>query len=85
MDWEEALEYIQLELSEWESECQSKHPTKDALQMAVEAIEKQIEKPVRTTTSTKRCGRCGRQLSGNGNLHPKRIYCTKCGQKIAWR
>lgn len=56
----------------------------EAMELAIEALEKQIPKPVRITTSTKRCGRCGRQLSGIGNLHPERNYCTKCGQAIYW-
>lgn len=40
--------------------------------------------PVRVTASTKRCGRCNRQLSGKGNLHPERKYCPGCGQAIDW-
>lgn len=54
----------------------------DALELAIEALEKQIPKPVRITTSTKRCGRCKRQLSGIGNIHPTRNYCVRCGQRI---
>ena len=56
----------------------------DYAEVAIEALEKQIPKKVRITTSTKRCGRCNRQLSGIGNLHPKRLYCTGCGQAIDW-
>ena len=55
-----------------------------ALEMAVEALEKQIPKKVRITISTKRCSVCGRQLSGIGNIHPERNYCQGCGQKICW-
>lgn len=55
-----------------------------AVEMAIEALEKQIPMKVRITTSTKRCGRCNRQLSGIGNMHPKRMYCTGCGQAIDW-
>lgn len=50
--------------------------------IAVEAMQKQIPMQVRITTSTKRCGNCGRQLSGIGNIHPERNYCVKCGQAI---
>lgn len=57
---------------------------KEAFDMAVEALKKQIPMKVRVTTSTKRCSVCNRQLSGKGNLHPKRNYCVKCGQKICW-
>lgn len=56
-----------------------------AYTMAVDALEKQIPKKVRITTSTKRCSVCGRQLSGIGNIHPERNYCQRCGQAIDWR
>lgn len=55
-----------------------------AAKIAVEAMKKQIPMQVRITTSTKRCGNCGRQLSGIGNIHPERNYCVKCGQAIDW-
>lgn len=55
-----------------------------AAEIAVEAMEKQIPKKVRITTSTKRCSVCGRQLSGIGNIHPERKYCQNCGQAICW-
>ena len=52
--------------------------------MAISALEKQIPKKARITTSTKRCATCGRQLSGIGNIHPRRNYCQGCGQAIDW-
>ena len=55
-----------------------------AIEIAVDAMKKQIPRRVRITTSTKRCGNCGRQLSGIGNIHPERNYCVKCGQAIDW-
>jgi hypothetical protein len=55
-----------------------------AVQISIEAMRKQIPMKVRITTSTKRCGNCGRQLSGIGNIHPERNYCVKCGQAIDW-
>ena len=55
-----------------------------AMEIAVGAMRKQIPMKVRITTSTKRCGNCGRQLSGIGNIHPERNYCVKCGQAIDW-
>lgn len=55
-----------------------------AAEIAVAAMRKQIPRRVRITTSTKRCGNCGRQLSGIGNVHPERNYCVKCGQRISW-
>ena len=71
---ERAIRHIEssLDVDQWASE------------IAVEAMEKQIPQKVRITTSTKRCGNCGRQLSGIGNIHPERNYCVKCGQAIDW-
>ena len=37
----------------------------EAEHLAIQALEKQIAKPVRITTSTKRCSRCGRQRSNS--------------------
>ena len=53
-------------------------------EIAVDAMRKQIPMKIRITTSTKRCGNCGRQLSGIGNIHPERNYCVECGQAIDW-
>jgi len=56
----------------------------EALDMAIEALEKQIPKPVRQTTSTKRCSRCNRQLSWSMNTQISKRYCPRCGQAIDW-
>ena len=68
------------------AECEWNAPLdyQEAFNMAIEALERQIPKKVRITTSTKRCAVCGRQLSGIGNMHPTRLYCQKCGQAIDW-
>ena len=55
-----------------------------AMEIAVGAMRKQIPMKVRITTSTKRCGNCGRQLSIIKNSHPERNYCIECGQAIDW-
>ena len=55
-----------------------------AFDEALDALWKEIPKPVRITISTKRCGACNRQLSGKGNIHPERCYCPSCGQAIDW-
>ena len=57
---------------------------KEVFDLAISAVDKQIPKPAKITISTKRCATCGRQLSGRGNIHPKRNYCTGCGQAIDW-
>ena len=82
MDNQEAIETIKLTLSQIEWEYPMDYAV--AFDMAISALEKQIPKKVRITTSTKRCATCGRQLSGIGNIHPKRNYCQGCGQAIDW-
>ena len=85
MTTQEAIDYIKRHCNpdypfgktEWET----------AINMAIDALQKQIPKPIKITKSTKRCGNCGRQLSGIGNIHnihPERNYCVKCGQKVGW-
>ena len=78
----EAIEVIKLAQAQVEWEYPMDYAT--AFDMAISALEKQIPKRVRITTSTKRCSVCGRQLSGIGNIHPERNYCQRCGQKICW-
>ena len=65
--------------------CGDETKQDEAVNVALKAIEKQIPKKVRITTSTKRCSVCGRQLSGIGNIHPERNYCQRCGQAIDWK
>ena len=79
---EEAIRTIKAAQAEVEWEYPMDYAV--AFDMAISALEKQIPKKVRITTSTKRCSVCGRQLSGIGNIHPERNYCQRCGQKICW-
>ena len=79
---EEAIRTIKAAQAEVEWEYPMEYAA--AFDMAISALEKQIPKKVRITTSTKRCSVCGRQLSGIGNSHPERNYCQRCGQKICW-
>ena len=39
----EAIEWLKRELCEWEKDCLSYHPTKDALNLAIKALESQTE------------------------------------------
>lgn len=41
MTREEAIKQLKIELSMWESDCKSYHKTKDALKMAIKALEKE--------------------------------------------
>ena len=79
---EEAIRTIKAAQAEVEWEYPMEYAA--AFDMAISALEKQIPKKVRITTSTKRCSVCGRQLSGIGNIQPERNYCQGCGQKICW-
>jgi len=79
MEIKEAIKYIN-----WMRDKFITDKPLEAFDMAISALEKQIPKKVRVTTSTKRCSVCGRQLSGIGNIHPERKYCQKCGQAIDW-
>lgn len=77
---EEAYKWIYVHFAP----CGDETKQDEAVNVALKALEKQIPKKVRITTSTKRCSVCGRQLSGIGNIHPERNYCQRCGQAIDW-
>ena len=55
---------------------------------AADAIEelscRETPMQVRTTTSTKRCPSCNKQLSGIGNIHRNYQFCRWCGQALDW-
>lgn len=58
----------------------------EALEMAIEALEKQIpKKPVGKYTSYK-CPVCGRRVRSGKGSSSRGIdhYCQKCGQAIDW-
>ena len=85
MTTQEAIETLKLMQAQVEWDYPMEYAA--AVDMAVEALQKQIPKPIKITTFTKRCGNCGRQLSRIGNIHnihPERNYCVKCGQKVGW-
>lgn len=44
MTREEAKHWIEIELKTWEDECKSKHPIKEALSVAIEALEQEPRK-----------------------------------------
>lgn len=41
MTREEARHWLEIELKTWEDECKSKHPIKEALSVAIEALEQE--------------------------------------------
>lgn len=44
MTREEIIKWLEIELRTWESDCKSKHPIKEALKMAIEALEQEPRK-----------------------------------------
>jgi hypothetical protein len=41
MTIEEAIKWLNIELKEWENDCLSNHPVKEALRVAIEALEQE--------------------------------------------
>lgn len=54
----------------------------EALELAVEALEKQTEKDYIQNGSRTFCPCCGNDIS---KFAPREDFCPKCGQKIDWR
>lgn len=92
----EAIKWLGTEIVQWEAECKSIHPTKEALRMAIEALEKQIPKKPKEvesrelfnpkyplmaiTVTTFNCPCCGEKIMFRTAV--KR--CLDCGQAIDW-
>lgn len=80
MTREEAIKWLNIELKGWENDCLSKHPVKEALRVAIEALEQEprkgnwieefndIEGEVRFT-----CSCCGKYQLFETD------YCYNCG------
>lgn len=58
--------------------------TREALDMAIEALEKQIPKKPRETRCALMCSNCGHKITEKGCKKLGRLYCKKCGQAIDW-
>lgn len=57
---------------------------KEALRMAIKALEKQIAKKPRFYAHNYYCTECG-NLVGNNEFEWQRfLYCDNCGQKLDW-
>lgn len=92
MTYEEAIKLLKEDKSLYETEiCFAGDGTPEgdlimALDMAIEALEKQIpKKPIGKYTSYK-CPVCGRRVrSGKGSSsRGVDYYCQRCGQAIDW-
>lgn len=49
-----------------------------------ELLKRETPMKLRTTTSTKRCPSCNKQVSGIGNIHANYQFCRWCGQALDW-
>ena len=49
-----------------------------------ELLKRETPMKLRTTTSTKRCPSCNKQVSGIGNIHANYLFCRWCGQALDW-
>ena len=58
--------------------------TANAIDMAIEALEKQIPKKPRETRCALMCASCGHKITEKGCKKLHRNYCKKCGQRILW-
>ena len=56
----------------------------ESIELAVDALRKQIPQKLIVTTSTKRCPSCNKQLTNKGCIHSKYNYCKWCGQALDW-
>lgn len=89
MTVEEAIEYWkkfkeEIESLKYDDRIDWKEQ-EEATDMVIFALEKQIPKKLKLTTSTRRCPICNKQMSGIRNLHPQIRYCKWCGQAIDWK
>lgn len=56
----------------------------EAMNLAIEALEKQIPKKPRETRCALMCASCGHKITEKGCKKLNRSYCKKCGQAIDW-
>ena len=56
----------------------------EAMETAIEALEKQVPKKPRETRCALMCANCGHKITEKGCKKLNRNYCKKCGQRILW-
>lgn len=79
MTYEEAIKQLSNVTIYHQGKC-----TREALDMAIEALEKQIPKKPRETRCALMCANCGHKITEKGCKKLGRLYCKKCGQAIDW-
>jgi Zn finger protein HypA/HybF involved in hydrogenase expression len=83
MTREEAKHWIEIELKTWEDECKSKHPIKEALSVAIEALEQEPKAGHWITEKWNNkehysCSSCQHVVDYEPCYH----YCPYCGAKM---
>lgn len=96
MTYEEAIKWLDIELKQWESDCKSLHPTKDALRVAIKTLE--MQKPKKPKFATKKevydpdrpfatidvttmiCPCCNSKIMFRKTIK----HCLECGQLLDW-
>lgn len=82
MTREENLHWLNKEIERWETECQSKHPIKEALYAARNAVEREPRKSHWIIDGHhRRCPECGEYFcikDAEGNEIPS-SFCPNCG------
>jgi Zn finger protein HypA/HybF involved in hydrogenase expression len=92
MTIEEAIKWLNIELKEWENDCLSNHPVKEALRVAIEALEQEPRKGhwinkhrFFDSSCSAECSVCHKRSNGymldNGFTLVSTYYdfCPKCG------
>ena len=88
MTREEARHWLEIELKTWEDECKSKHPIKEALSVAIKALEQEPKIGHWIMTSDYltaaygsvdyvKCSCCGEDSLEEGD------YCPNCGAEMS--
>jgi ribosomal protein S27AE len=91
MTIEEAIKWLNIELKEWENDCLSNHPVKEALRVAIEALEQEPRKGhwiYDKNIANWICSKCGETPKtigyvGTGAFMAEHFkYCNHCGAEM---
>ena len=82
MTYEEAIKHFKSLQKRYTKEHNGRMCEK--VNLALEALEKQIPKKPRETRCALMCSSCGHKITEKGCKKLNRLYCKKCGQAIDW-
>jgi hypothetical protein len=86
MTREEAIKWLNIELKEWENDCLSNHPVKEALRVAIEALEQEPRKGHWIETAEeyyKAINEKGGGVNENTDYFVDDIACSECLAKFS--